>query len=64
MCLIFMKFDTQNKSNMLIISILTGIVDLDIKLEFVKIGTKAEMCFNFYKIWHLEQIEHPNHEYR
>ena len=21
------------------------------------------MPFNFYEIWHLEQIEHPNYEY-
>ena len=21
------------------------------------------MRFNFYEIWHLEQIEHPNYEY-
>ena len=21
------------------------------------------MCFNFYEIWHLEQIEHLNYEY-
>ena len=21
------------------------------------------MCFNFFEIWHLEQIEHSNYEY-
>ena len=29
MCLIFMKFDTENKSNMLVMNILIGIDDLD-----------------------------------
>ena len=28
-----------------------------------KFGRKIEMCFNFYEIWHLEQIEHANYEY-
>ena len=32
MCLIFMKFGTQNKSNMLIMNIVLGIDDLDRKL--------------------------------
>ena len=32
-----MKFDDQNKSNMLIMNILIGIDDLDRKLEFCKI---------------------------
>ena len=25
---------------------------------------KTEMCSYFYEIWHLEQIEHANYEYR
>ena len=37
MCPIFMKFGTQNKLNMLIIKILTGIDDLDLKLQICKI---------------------------
>ena len=43
---IFMKFGTQNKSNMLIINILIGADDFDPNL-----GTKTEMCSNFYEIW-------------
>ena len=31
--------------------------------KFMKFGPKTEMCFNFYEIWHLEQIEHANYEY-
>ena len=31
--------------------------------EFAKFGPKREMCYNFYKIWHLEQMEHANYEY-
>ena len=31
--------------------------------KFAKFGPKTEMCFNFYKIWHLEEIEHANYEY-
>ena len=50
MCLIFIKFGTQNKSNMLIMSMLTGIDHLDSKLK---------IC----KIWYFEQIEHPRYEY-
>ena len=37
MCLIFMKFGTQNKSNMLIMNILIEIDDLDPKLKICKI---------------------------
>ena len=37
MCLTFMKFGTQNKSNMLIMNILTGIDDLDPKLQICEI---------------------------
>ena len=58
-----MKFGTKNKSNMLIMNILIGIDDLDPKLQICKILSKAEMCFNLYEIWHLEQIEHVNYEY-
>ena len=31
--------------------------------NFAKFGPKTEMCFNIYKIWHLEEIEHANYEY-
>ena len=49
MCPIFMKFGTQNKSNMLIIDILIGTLTQNYK--FTKFGPKTEMCSNFYKIW-------------
>ena len=63
MCLIFMKSGNQNKSNMLIMNITIGIDSLNRKLKFMKSGPKTEMCFNFYEIWHLEQIEHSDYEY-
>ena len=63
MCPIFMKFGTQNKSNMLIINILTGIDDLDPKLQICEFGLKTEIFSNFYEIWHSQQIEHANYEY-
>ena len=44
-------------------NILIGIDDLDPKLKIAKCVPETEMCFNFYEIWHLEQIEHPNYEY-
>ena len=37
MCLIFMKFDTQNKLNMLIMNMLIGIDYRDCKLEIYEI---------------------------
>ena len=37
MCLIFMKFGTQNKSNILIMNVLIGIDDLDRKSEICEI---------------------------
>ena len=36
---IFIKFGTQNKSNMVIMNILIGIDDLDPKLQIWQIGT-------------------------
>ena len=63
MCPIFMKFGTQNKLNMLIINILTGIDDLDQNYKFAKFGPKTEIFSNFYEIWHSQQIEHANYEY-
>ena len=40
MCPIFMKFGTQNKSNMLIMNILFGIDDLDPKLQICEIWSQ------------------------
>ena len=40
MCPIFMKIDTQNKSNMLIINKLIGIDDLDQKLQICEIWSR------------------------
>ena len=50
MCPTSMKFTTQNKLNMLIINTLIGIDDLVPKVK----GTTR--CYNFYEIWHLEQM--------
>ena len=52
-----MKFGTQNKLNMLTINILL------VNILNAKFGPKAEMCSNFYEIWHLQHIEHANYEY-
>ena len=60
MCLIFMKFGTQNKSNMLIMNVLIGINDLDLKLQICEIWSQTEMYSNFYETWHLEQIWSQN----
>ena len=57
-----MKLGTQNKLSMLTVNIVIGIDDLDQKLQICEIGPKTEMCFNFYKIWHLEHMEHANYE--
>ena len=57
MCPIFMKFGTQNESNMLITNILIGIDDLDQNYKFAKFGPKAEVFSKFYEIWHSHQIE-------
>ena len=40
MCLIFIKFGTQNKLNMLIINILIGIDNLDPKLQIREIWSQ------------------------
>ena len=31
--------------------------------KFAKFGSKTEMSFNFYKVWHSKQIEHANYEH-
>ena len=63
-CQIFMKYGTQNKSNMPIMNKLIGIDDSDDpKLQICQIWPKTEMCLNFYEIWDLEQIKHSNYEF-
>ena len=59
MCKVFIKFDTHNESNTLIVRILIKIDDLNTKLKFAKFGPKTEMCSHFYEIWYLEQIKRP-----
>ena len=51
MCLIFNKFGTQNKSNMLIINILLELMTLTQNYKFAKFRSKTEMCSNFYEMW-------------
>ena len=41
-----MKFDTQSRSSLLIVNMILG-----------RFGLKIAICFNFFKIWHLVQIE-------
>ena len=53
---IFLKFGTQNKSNMLITDIVTGIDDLEQNYKFPKFGPKAEICSNFFEIWHSAKL--------
>ena len=61
---IFMKFDTQNKSNMLNINILIGITDLWPKITNLRnLVPKLIFFSNFYEIWHSQQIKHANCEY-
>ena len=55
MSLLFMKFGTQNKSNMLIIKILFGIKDLDQKLQICEtwsqlLGNTRTRCEIFSKL--------------
>ena len=51
MCLIFMKFGNQKKSNMLIMNILIGIDYLDRKLEICEIWSQNWNGFQF--LWNL-----------
>ena len=39
------------------------LITLTQNYKFAKFGPKTEMCSNFYKIGHLEQVEHINYEY-
>ena len=58
-----MKFGIQSKWNTLSMNILIGIDDLKPKFKKLRnLGPKLR-CFNFYEIWHLEQVEHPNYDY-
>ena len=41
MCLILMKFGTQNKFNMLIMNVVIGIDDLDPKLQICELALRA-----------------------
>ena len=63
MCPIFMKFGTQNKSNMLIVNILIGLDDLDLKLQICQIWSQNWNFLQFYEMWQSQQIEHANFEY-
>ena len=47
-----MKFDTQSRSSLLIVNMILG-----------RFGLKIAICFNFFKIWQLVQIEYANYEY-
>ena len=49
-----MNFVNQSKSSLLIINMIFEIGYLDPKLKTCDVP-------NFYKIWHLEQIEHANY---
>ena len=51
MCLIFIKFSTQNKSKMLIMNILIGTDDLDLKLKICEIWCRNWYAFQF--LWNL-----------
>ena len=61
-CPIFIKFDFQNKSNMLIVSILIGSDDLDPKLQICEIWSQNWSVLQFSWNLALEQIEHANYE--
>ena len=61
MCPIFMKFGTQNKSNMLIVNILTGIEALYPKLQILRNLVAKLKCAPI--VMKLEQMEHANYEY-
>ena len=47
MCLVFMKFGNQNKSNMLVMNILIEIDDLDRKLDICKIWSENWIVLQF-----------------
>ena len=64
MRMIFMKFDNQNKLDMLIMNVLIGIDGLDPKLKICKIWSqKWNVLQFFFEILHLQQFEHVDYEY-
>ena len=64
MCLIFMKFGSQSKSNMLIINISLGIDDLDPKLQILEIWSQNWNFLHFFmKFGTYNKIKHANHKY-
>ena len=54
---------------MSIMNVLTGIDDLDWKVEISEIidsgkfGPNTEICPDFYEIWHPQQMEHAYYDY-
>ena len=48
---------------MLIVTVFIGINDFARNYKFAKFDPKTEIFFNFYEIWHSQQIEHGNYEY-
>ena len=59
-----MKFGSQNKSNMPVMNMfINWNLLFDLKLQICKFGAKTEICFIFYEIWHLQQIENANYNY-
>ena len=60
---IFILLGIQNKSNMLIMTMLIGIDDLDQKFHLFEFNPNTEMCFDFCETWYSEQIKHANYEY-
>ena len=62
MCPIFMKFGTQNKSNMVSINTLIGIDDLDPKLQIWKIWSQNWNVLQVLLNLGLEQMVHVNYE--
>ena len=63
MCSIFMKFGTQNKSNMLIINIFIGIDDIDPNLRICEIWSQNWNMLQFLWNLALELMEHANYDY-
>ena len=59
---IFMKFGTQNKSNMLIINILLGTDELDPKLQISEICSQNRNCASIFMKFNTGQIENANYE--
>ena len=59
-----MKFDPQSRSSLLILNMKFENCGSWLEIKNVgRFGLKFSMCSNFYKTWHLVQIEHANYEY-